>query len=70
MENAGGWIITIALHVAIIAAILVGHAHRAESIAIPRDFMVAARSQKHGKTRACLRIRAVERDRPSSQRFG
>jgi TonB family protein len=41
MENVGGWIVTIALHVAIIAAILIGHAHRAESIAIPRDFMVA-----------------------------
>src|SRR5262249_21093931 len=41
MEKVGGWIVTIALHVAIIGAILVGHAHRAESIAIPRDFMVA-----------------------------
>jgi TonB family protein len=41
MENVGGWIVTIALHVAIIGAILIGHAHRAESIAIPRDFMVA-----------------------------
>ena len=41
MEKFGGWIVTIGLHVAIIAAILIGHAHRAESIAIPRDFMVA-----------------------------
>jgi len=41
MERVGGWIVTIGLHVAIIAAILIGHAHRAESIAIPRDFMVA-----------------------------
>ena len=41
MENVGGWIVTLALHAAVIIAIIVGHAHRAESIAIPRDFMVA-----------------------------
>jgi TonB family protein len=50
MEKVGGWLVTIALHVGIVATILVGHAHRAESVAIPRDFMVA-RIVRLGKQR-------------------
>jgi TonB family protein len=39
--RVGGVLVTIVLHGGIAALILIGHAHRAESVAIPRDFMVA-----------------------------
>src|SRR5690349_21109879 len=39
--RVGGVLVTIILHAGIALLILIGHAHRAESVAIPRDFMVA-----------------------------
>jgi TonB family protein len=41
MEKVGGWLVTIVLHIGIIVTVVIGHAQRAESVAIPRDFMVA-----------------------------